>query len=163
MQGIFIYKCLKFLFHFDLILHSMEKFKWATNDHENSFWWCAQCPSISTKFCVLLFSKHFSALLFYQMWLTIFKEEKCLIQSQNITKWVSNDNIVHCTKNEVMKFSIKDFFSKCDQIRSSLRIWSRLLKKSLMENFIFVQWYTFHAKSSNWKPFWQIFIITAFM
>ena len=36
-----------------------------------------------------------------------------------------------------MKFSIKDFFSKCDQIRSFLRIWSPLLKKSLMENFIF--------------------------
>ena len=33
-----------------------------------------------------------------------------------------------------MKFSIKDFFSKCDQI---LRIWSHLLKKSLTENFIF--------------------------
>ena len=31
-----------------------------------------------------------------------------------------------------MKFSIKDFFSKCDQIRRFL-----LLKKSLMENFIF--------------------------
>ena len=36
-----------------------------------------------------------------------------------------------------MKFSIKDFFSKCDQIRRKLRIWSYLLKKSLMENFIF--------------------------
>ena len=36
-----------------------------------------------------------------------------------------------------MKFSIKDFFSKCDQIRSYLRIWSHLLKKSLMGNFIF--------------------------
>ena len=36
-----------------------------------------------------------------------------------------------------MKFSIKDFFSKCDQIRSKMRIWSHLLKKSLMENFIF--------------------------
>ena len=36
------------------------------------------------------------------------------------------------------KFSIKDFFSKCDQIRRKLRIWSRLLKKSLMENFIFL-------------------------
>ena len=36
-----------------------------------------------------------------------------------------------------MKFSIKDFFSKCDQIRSFLRIWSHLLNKSLMENFIF--------------------------
>ena len=36
-----------------------------------------------------------------------------------------------------MKFSIKDFFSKCDQIRSFLRILSHLLKKSSMENFIF--------------------------
>ena len=36
-----------------------------------------------------------------------------------------------------MKFSIKNFFSKCDQICSFLRIWSHLLKKSLMENFIF--------------------------
>ena len=36
-----------------------------------------------------------------------------------------------------MRFFIKDFFSKCDQIRRKLRIWSHLLKKSLMENFIF--------------------------
>ena len=35
------------------------------------------------------------------------------------------------------KFSIKDFFSICDQIRRKLRIWSHLLKKSLIENFIF--------------------------
>ena len=36
-----------------------------------------------------------------------------------------------------MKFSIKDFFSKCDQIRSFVLIWSHLLKKSLIEDFIF--------------------------
>ena len=36
-----------------------------------------------------------------------------------------------------MKFSSKDFFSKCDQIRSFLGIWSHLLKKSSMENLIF--------------------------
>ena len=36
-----------------------------------------------------------------------------------------------------MKFSINDFFSKCDEIHTKLRIWSHLLKKSLMENFIF--------------------------
>ena len=36
-----------------------------------------------------------------------------------------------------MKFSIKDFFSKCDQIRSKLGIWSHLLKRSLIENFFF--------------------------
>ena len=36
-----------------------------------------------------------------------------------------------------MKFSIKDFFSKYDQIHSFLRIWSYLLEKSLMENLVF--------------------------
>ena len=36
-----------------------------------------------------------------------------------------------------IKFSIKDFFSNCDQIRKKLWIWSHLMKKSLMENFIF--------------------------
>ena len=48
-----------------------------------------------------------------------------------------------------MKFSIKDFFSK-----SFLRIWSFLLKKSLMENFIFcpvvgiISYWTFTLPSS---------------
>ena len=36
-----------------------------------------------------------------------------------------------------MKFPIKDFFSKCDQICRKLRIWSHLMKKFLTENFIF--------------------------
>ena len=36
-----------------------------------------------------------------------------------------------------LKFSIKDFFSKCDQSRRKLRVWSHLLKKSRIENFIF--------------------------
>ena len=36
-----------------------------------------------------------------------------------------------------MKFFNREFFSKCDQIRRKLRIWSHLLKKSLMESFIF--------------------------
>ena len=38
-------------------------------------------------------------------------------------------NLDYCTK--------KDFLSKSDQFRRKLRIWSRLLKKSWMENFIF--------------------------
>ena len=40
----------------------------------------------------------------------------------------------HCANNEVF---IKDFFNKCYQIYSFLRIWSHLLKKSLLENLIF--------------------------
>ena len=50
--------------------------------------------------------------------------------SQKITHWIS-------FTAQKMKFPIEDFFSKCDQIRRKLRIWSHLLKKSLMENFIF--------------------------
>ena len=44
--------------------------------------------------------------------------------------------ILHWTV-QTTKVSIKYFSSKCDQIRRKLRIWSRLLKKFLMENFIF--------------------------
>ena len=39
--------------------------------------------------------------------------------------------------SQKMKFSIKGFSSKCDQFCSFLQIWSHLLEKSLMENFIF--------------------------
>ena len=35
-----------------------------------------------------------------------------------------------------MKFYIRDFFRKRNQIRRKLRIWSDLMKKSLIENFI---------------------------
>ena len=48
-----------------------------------------------------------------------------------------------------MKFSIKDFFSKWDQIRSFLRIWSHLLKKSFMENFIFLCQYINKSTITN--------------
>ena len=41
---------------------------------------------------------------------------------------------LHSTK---IKFPIKDFFSKCDQIRRNVPIWSHLIKKPWMENFIF--------------------------
>ena len=53
---------------------------------------------------------------------------------------ISQTCIYHCTKTEVFRkgyLSVKDIFSKCDQMNSFLRIWSHLLKKSLMENFIF--------------------------
>ena len=36
-----------------------------------------------------------------------------------------------------MKFFIKDFFSKCEDICRKLRICSHLQKESLMEHFIF--------------------------
>ena len=51
-----------------------------------------------------------------------------------IENYQNNTYKQHWTK---MKFSIKDFFSKCDQIHWKLRIWSHLLEKSLIENIIF--------------------------
>ena len=36
-----------------------------------------------------------------------------------------------------MTFSIKDFLTKCDQIRRFLRVWSHLLSKSLMKSLLF--------------------------
>ena len=62
--------------------------------------------------------------------------ENCLfiISWHKVEKW--NTKKLICTAQK-MRFSIKDLLSKCDQIRSFLRIWSRLLKRSLMENFIF--------------------------
>ena len=55
---------------------------------------------------------------------------------------------------EKMKFFIKDFFSKCDQIRRKLRIWLHLLKKSLMENFIFCAVKAFFNTSGNFHHDW---------
>ena len=48
-----------------------------------------------------------------------------------------------------MKFYIKDLFSKCDQIRSFLEVWSHLLKKSLMENSIFCA--VLEIGKTNWS------------
>ena len=45
------------------------------------------------------------------------------------------DAAIHTAQK--MKFCMKDFFSKCGQIHRKLRLWSHLLKKFLMENFIF--------------------------
>ena len=50
---------------------------------------------------------------------------------------IATDSALSLSLHKKMKFSIKDFFSKCDQIHRKLRIWSHLLAKSLMENFIF--------------------------
>ena len=76
----------------------------------------------------------------------------CKYTYSELCRW--ENSFLHCTKDhkyiqclecsyskfiaQKMNFSIKDFFSKCDQIRSFLRIWSPLRKKSLMENFIFL-------------------------
>ena len=52
--------------------------------------------------------------------------------------YILNDGNIKTYTVQKMKFSIKDFYSKSDQICSFLRIWLNLLKKPLMENFIFL-------------------------
>ena len=54
------------------------------------------------------------------------KKSSGLSRIKGNTKW---ERLKICTAQK-MKFSIEDFFSKCNQIRSKLRIWSHLLKKS---------------------------------
>ena len=60
-----------------------------------------------------------------------------------IVQWLINEALEYIDVMEgiltvqTIKFLIKNFFSKCDPIRSFLRIWSHLLKMSLMQNFIF--------------------------
>ena len=78
----------------------------------------------------------------------IFEEDIIFILSraesmQNRTFWKQYTVIKAVTETftvytaQKMKFSIKYFFSKCDQVCRRLPIWSHLLKKSLMENSIF--------------------------
>ena len=82
---------------------------------------------------------------------------RCLITTKLRNIFISRHNLnkkailtKHFTAQK-MKFSIKDLFSKCDQIGRKLRIWSHLLKKSLMENFIFcaVFYFIHHCCTSH--------------
>ena len=54
-----------------------------------------------------------------------------------------------------MKFSTKDSFSKYDQIHRKLRVWSHLLKKSFMENFIFCAVYRVNIRIQPKYGKWQ--------
>ena len=74
--------------------------------------------------------------------------EKTKIFAKNevgINKMVSTKLTAIYTAQK-MKISIKDFFSKCDQICRKLQIWSYLLKKSLMENLSF--WCSLYCSAS---------------
>ena len=72
------------------------------------------------KSCEQTFPKNLYGSFYSHLWSLVFDRN-----------WISS-----CAAQKT-KFSIIDTFSKCDQIRSYLRIWSHSLNKSLMENFIF--------------------------
>ena len=59
-----------------------------------------------------MFQKHFHIEIF-KAYFTIFEVNKALFNNL----WRSLAKMMHCTK---IKFSIKDFFSKCDHIRRKL-------------------------------------------
>ena len=77
------------------------------------------------------------------IWGNVFKNgpsKICGRQSLKSSKWYGlfkQTIISFQITAQKMKLSIKDFFRKCDQILSFLRIWWHLLKRSLMENFTF--------------------------
>ena len=76
----------------------------------------------------------------YSTLLGIFKTSNII--KTNINLFENCDIKLCCTlwsreSAQKMKLSIKYFFSKCNHIRSFLRIWSHLLKKILIENLIF--------------------------
>ena len=81
-------------------------------------------------------TKH-SIHLYLKCWIPLINNgisyKKCSIGTSAFSRYkrlksVVQQNVLCFAKK---RFSIKDFFSKCDQI------WSHLLKKSSMENFIF--------------------------
>ena len=88
----------------------------------------------------------------------IFFRESCL-QLKCFCKWQQQSFLVLYWKplSKKMKFLIKDFFSNCNQICSFLRIWSQLLKKSLIENFIFC---AVNDLTQKRKISWKMFIIS---
>ena len=76
-------------------------------------------------------------------------------------RWGIFANQISTDNAQKMKISIKDFFSKCDQIRRKLRMWSHLLKKFLVEIFFFCvqsetlfEWKIDEFDQSN-SLFWQ--------
>ena len=89
---------------------------------------------------ILFFSNDYFSIL--EQTIVLGRSDFCV--SENLTHYLPDNPpqmiqacILSYNTAQKMKFSIKDFFSKCDQIRSYLRIWSYLLKKCLMENFSF--------------------------
>ena len=58
-----------------------------------------------------------------------------------------------------MKFSIKDFSSKCDQILRNLPIWSHFLEKSLMENLCIVNLcYVMHQNTFRTLTYSELYL-----
>ena len=95
--------------------------------------WLKSFPTATLSFKIL-FSKRLTT---REQHVSIWKRFFSVINCQLALEIGTVSLIVHDHTAQKMKFSITDFFSKYDQIRSFLQIWSHSLKKSVMENFIF--------------------------
>ena len=110
--------------HENIKLNSMIQ----TREKSNTYFWAE-----------LAFEWREGAMVFRVFIFTFFSLRVCVclkptVQKSTCMRATAVTVMIPCTK---MKFSIKDFFSKFDRIYSLLPIWSHLLKKSLLENFIF--------------------------
>ena len=99
-------------------------------EDESTVWWRHLQSSIFSM-VLLLFRGNILSSPFCQRRCVYFKTPIAAIH------YINRNGFTSRTTAQIMKFSIKNFFSNCDQIRSFLRVWSHLLKKSLMGNFIF--------------------------
>ena len=98
------------------------------------------------------------------------KRTLCFFKFDRWMKFYSNMNIQKILKPKLfwlvisitaqkMKFSIKDFFSKYDQICRKMRIWSHLLKKSSVENFIFCAVHSEKNTRRHCNFLWQFYYL----
>ena len=94
---------------------------------------------IVTQFLILTFSCMRYCFLMHQNVLIQHEDKAAGQQVLKVWKVVMTFiEMVLLSLHTQKKFSIRDFISKCDRIRRKLRIWSHLLKKFLIESFIFV-------------------------
>ena len=72
-------------------------------------------------------------LLEQQVYLVLIEQFNAnLISSQSLLPFITFYYLLDLLTAQKMKFSIKGFFSKCEKIRRKLRIWSHLLRKTLI-------------------------------
>ena len=111
-------------------------FKWIINDCYFNFL-CLNFPRSKFSWFALIFYQ-FQLLCSYKVY--AYKKLHNLVFSYSGTQFFISNYLGLTLKNspaQKMKFSIKDFSSKCEQICRKLPIGPHLLKKPLLENVIF--------------------------
>ena len=92
-------------------------------------------------------------------WIRRDKESQRNLMSFYMRSLRQTKDFIADTATQKMKFSIKDFFGRYDQIRSILQFWSHFRKKFLRENFIFCA-LSHHCLKFVWRCWWHYFEIS---